>query len=122
MVALAIWATAYSIHLRALQKNLEENLYADETANAFAAWERGSLTLPRRLLDRQLPKPGRSDRRGFEWHYLDALGRPQALSPFEGELSPIFGLAWSPDGRMVAGTRTAGSAFWTLSPSVRPFG
>ncbi|MBL9137043.1 MAG: serine/threonine protein kinase [Verrucomicrobiales bacterium] len=102
LMALAIGATGYSFHLSTVRNNLEDNLYVAETANAFAAWERGSLTLPRRLLDRQIPAHGRPDRRGFEWHYLDRMCQTLALFTFEGELSPIFGLACSPDGRTVA--------------------
>ena len=103
LVTLALGATAYSIHLNTVRNRLEDNLYVAETANAFAAWERGSVSLPRKLLDRQLP-----DRRGFEWHYLDALSRPQTLFTFGGELSPVFGLACSPDGRLVAAAHQDG--------------
>ncbi|MHC1769803.1 MAG: WD40 repeat domain-containing protein [Verrucomicrobiia bacterium] len=109
LVTLAAGATVYSFHLRAARTdleaartNLEDNLYVTETANAFAAWERGSVTLPRKLLEQQLPKPGGPDRRGFEWYYLDMLCQPQALFTFPKELSPIFGLACSPDGQTVA--------------------
>src|SRR5258705_13962542 len=69
---------------------------------AFAAWDRGSASLPRNLLDNHLPKAGRPDLRGFEWHYLDALCQTQALFTFPKEPDLIFALACSPDGRLVA--------------------
>jgi len=109
LMVLAIGATVYSFHLSTVRNNLEENLYVAETANAFAAWERGSLTLPRKLLDRQIPARRRPDRRGFEWRYLDRLCQPLALFTFQGELSPIFGLACSPDGRTVAACHQNGN-------------
>lgn len=102
LLILAVGATAYSLRLRVIRNNLEDNLYVAETATAFAAWDSGSMSLPRNLLDRQLPRPGRGDRRGFEWHYLDALCKTQALYTFLGDHNPVFGLACSPNGRVVA--------------------
>ncbi len=102
MMALAVGATAYSFHLNTLRNELENNLYVAETANAFAAWERGSITLPRTNLDRQIPEGRQPGRRGFEWYYLDALCHRDESFTFEGVLSPVFGLACSPDGRIVA--------------------
>jgi eukaryotic-like serine/threonine-protein kinase len=108
LVTLAVGASIYSIRLKAARDNVEDNLYVAETAMAFASWERGSVTLPRKLLDRQLPKRGFPDRRGFEWHYLDALCRPQALFTFTSETRAIFGMACSPDGRLVAAAHANG--------------
>jgi len=102
LLVVAIEATAYSFRLSRARNHLEDNLYVAETAMAFAAWERGSETLPRTLLDRQIPKAGRPNRRGFEWYYLDSLCRTEPLYTFRGEPNPVFGLACSPDGRMVA--------------------
>lgn len=101
VLALAIGASVYSIQLSAARNSLEDNLYVAETSMAFAAWERGSVTLPRTLLDRQVAQPGDTERRGFEWYYLDALCQTQAvtLPPLPG---PIFALACSPNGRYVA--------------------
>jgi WD40 repeat protein/serine/threonine protein kinase len=97
----AVGATAYSFRLSRIRNSLEESLYVAETATAFAAWDNGSMTLPRKLLDRQLRRPGRRDLRGFEWHYLDALCKTQAFHTFALD-DPIFGLACSPNGRIVA--------------------
>jgi WD40 repeat protein len=102
LLVLAVGGSAYSLYLSAARDELENQLYVAETAMAFAAWDRGSVALPRRLLDGQIPAEGRHDRRGFEWRYLDRLCRPQASFSFPKESSPIFALACSPDGRRVA--------------------
>lgn len=94
---LAIGSSVYSLSLKAARDKLKDLLYVAETALAFEAWERGSVTLPRNLLNSQVP-----DRRGFEWRYLDALCSPTALLfTFEGESNPVFGMACSPDGRLI---------------------
>ncbi|MEO8426996.1 MAG: hypothetical protein ABI651_07790 [Verrucomicrobiota bacterium] len=111
LLTIAIGATVASIRLKAgrnaAEANRDEaeaNLYVAETAMAFAAWDRGSASLPRILLDNQRPKPRRPDLRGFEWHYLDALWRtqPSPLFTFPPGSDAIFGLACSPAGRLVA--------------------
>ena len=108
LLTLALGATAFSIRLQQERDQVEANLYVAETSMAFAAWERGNLRLPWTLLEKQRPKPGRPDRRGFEWHYLDALCQERALDTLSGgpSLPPaarqIFGLACSPAGRLVA--------------------
>lgn len=108
LLTLAIGATAFSLHLRTERNKAEANLYVAETSMAFAAWERGNFRLPGTLLENQRPKPGRPERRGFEWYYLDALCRERALDTLPGgpTLPPaarqVFGLACSPAGRLVA--------------------
>jgi WD40 repeat protein len=102
--ALGIGATFYSVRLRAAAKRLEEQLYASDMGVAFAAWDRGNSTQPRDLLDKHRPKKGQSDLRSFEWYYLDALCRTQELCtlPKWPNQGGIFGLACSPDGRLIA--------------------
>jgi WD40 repeat protein len=92
----------YSIRLRAAGRSMEEQLYATEMGVAFAALSRGNATQARELLD--INRPGnrqKRDLRGFEWYYLQALCKPQELFTFPRE-EQIFGLACSPDGRLVA--------------------
>jgi WD40 repeat protein/serine/threonine protein kinase len=103
LLALAVGATAYSVRLSTIRNDLEDSLYVAEISTAFAAWERGSVVLPRKLLDRQVPQ-----RRGFEWHYLDAWCRQQALYTFSGQSDPVFGLACSPNGRIIAAAHQYG--------------
>jgi WD40 repeat protein/tRNA A-37 threonylcarbamoyl transferase component Bud32 len=104
LLTMAIGSTVASIRLKAERDRAEADLYVAETAGAFGAWERGSATLPRMLLDQQLPKAGRTDLRGFEWRYLDYLWRtqPSPLWTLSPDSDAIFGLACSPAGRLVA--------------------
>lgn len=108
LITLSIVAIAFSVHLKAERDSAEANLYVAETSMAFATWDRGNLSLPRSLLERQRPQPGRKDLRGFEWYYLDQLCQDQALDtlPHGPNLQradrQVFGLACSPAGRLVA--------------------
>jgi WD40 repeat protein/serine/threonine protein kinase len=102
LLGLVIGTTIYSLRLKTARNRLEQNLYASEMAVAFAAWDRGNVTLPRDVLSRQIPSQGRPDLRGFEWHYLSALCRTQELFSFPAGPLPIYGLACSPKGRLVA--------------------
>lgn len=108
LVTLSIVAIGFSVHLKAQRDSAEANLYVAETSMAFATWDRGNLSLPRSLLERQRPKPGRTNLCGFEWYYLDRLCQDHALDtlPHGPILRPadrqVFGLACSPAGRLVA--------------------
>jgi WD40 repeat protein len=107
VVTLLIVTTVASVRLKAGRDGAEANLYVAETALAFAAWDRGSASLPRALLDKQLLRQGRAhDLRGFEWYYLDALceNQPRSLFTFAPDSSPqlIFGLDCSPIGHLIA--------------------
>jgi WD40 repeat protein len=107
LVTLSIVTTVASIRLKAGRDGAEANLYVAETALAFTAWDRGSASLPRALLDKQLPGQGRArDLRGFEWYYLDALceNQPRSSFTFAPDSSPqlIFGLDCSPVGHLIA--------------------
>ncbi len=106
LTTLGIAATLYSVRLSYEAKRLEEHLYATEMGVAFASWNRGNSTQPRDLLDKYRPKRGGRELRGFEWFYLDALCQPQELFTCTPG-NQVFGLACSPDGRLVA----AGQAF-----------
>jgi WD40 repeat protein len=109
LLGLVVGTTIYSLRLKAARNRLEQNLYASEMAVAFAAWDRGNVTLPRDLLQKQVPPHGRPNLRGFEWYYLDALCRTQELFSFPRGPEPIFGLACSPNGRLVAAGQQDGT-------------
>ena len=100
LLTVAIGATVASLRLKTAGDQMQRDLYVAEMAQAFAAWNRGSYALPRELLARQATL--RSRLRGFEWSYLDAQCRTQALFSFPAGPSPVFGLTCSPDGSMIA--------------------
>ena len=55
------------------RESLRRSLYASDIQLAHAAWKSGTITGMRELLEGQKPRPGESDLRGFEWHYLSRL-------------------------------------------------
>ncbi len=82
-------------------QNSKELLYAADISRAGMAWRREDTRELRELLDRQIPKAGERDRRGFEWWYLHrqaTLGKRVLL---EGG-SAIYMLRPSPDRRWLA--------------------
>ena len=102
---------------------LEHQLYASDMNIAFQAWEKGDLTRVDSLLDKQRPKTGKEDRRGFEWFYLWQLCHSAQLtvrghyaprskmvfarSGWGGNTGPgrtdlMRAVAFSPDGRILA--------------------
>ncbi len=78
-------------------------------------WSRGSSgTALRAILDEYRPGGGETDLREWEWHFLNALARknrlvdPRQLAP-KGPSNPIEQLAWSGDGRRLAGVTSEGA-------------
>jgi len=82
------WATA------------RRNAYAAELNVAFQALAENNLGRARDLLDRQRPKAGEDDLRGFEWRYLWQLCQSDELASFHGD--ETHGAAFSPDGKLFA--------------------
>jgi WD40 repeat protein len=78
-------------------------LYAAEINLAAQAWEAASAERTIALLDRQVPRSGQADLRGFEWSYLwwlvhgDRRGGP-------GKVENPTAITYSPDGRRAAVT------------------
>ena len=75
-VAAAAERTAEAKRLEAdvAKRSLRSSLYASDLQLAQAAWDSGNLTLMHELLEREKPRPGEDDLRGFEWQYLKRLG------------------------------------------------
>jgi WD40 repeat protein/serine/threonine protein kinase len=80
---------------------LRAELYATDLRLAHEAWQHGDLPRLRALLDRHRPGPGVADRRGFEWHYLDAVAAPPGRG-LVGCDTPVMAADLSPDGRVAA--------------------
>src|SRR5207244_1229629 len=72
----------------------------------------------RQLLEQHRPKPGESDLRGFEWHYLYRLSHVDLLTLQAqrakglGNLPADRSVAFSPDGKRLAGA--SGHQFITV--------
>ncbi len=76
------------------------NAYAAEIHVAFQALAENNLGRARDLLDRQRPKSGEDELRGFEWRYLWQLCQGDELATFHNE--GAHGAAFSPDGKLFA--------------------
>jgi WD40 repeat protein len=78
------------------------NLYLSRVNQAHLAWQAGQLGRMRDLLEAETPaRNGGHDFRAFEWHYLNRLAHP-GLHTYPGLGKPVGGVAFSPDGRLLA--------------------
>src|SRR5262249_17416037 len=84
--------------LVAKEQQLQRTLYAAHMNLAKHAWDEAAVARVRELLEQHRPKPGETDLRGFEWHYLDRLSHSELLSLQGGGIA----LAYSPDGKRLA--------------------
>jgi hypothetical protein len=89
--------------VRVLNERLQRTLYAAHMNLAQQAWETnaGDAKLVRQLLEQHRPKPGETDLRGFEWHYLHRLCHSNLLT-LDGGADLVWGVAFSPDGKRLA--------------------
>ncbi|HEV3262152.1 MAG TPA: protein kinase, partial [Gemmataceae bacterium] len=71
-------------------------------------WETGDLVGVRRLLQAHQPAPGQADLRGFEWYHLWRLGVAE-LATFKDFPVGANGVAFSPDGKLLASASRAGT-------------
>lgn len=76
--------------------------YAAEMVLAAQAWEDANLTRLRELVEKQIPRPGEEDLRGFEWYLLKNLSQPKALLKILRHPDVVWSVAFSPDGKTLA--------------------
>jgi hypothetical protein len=90
----------------AAQKELHarQNLYVARVNLATRLWEDGAVQHAREILSLEIPTPGQEDLRGFEWYYLCRLcqGIHTPARIFRGHEKGINGVAFSPDGKLLA--------------------
>ncbi|MFO0808950.1 MAG: serine/threonine-protein kinase [Gemmataceae bacterium] len=91
----------------AARADLRRTLYAAEMNLVQSAWTASDLPAVLATLDRQRPKPGEPDLRGFEWHYWDRKCHAE-LAEMTLPLRLAPPTAISPDGRFVATVAGAG--------------
>ena len=77
------------------------NLYAADMKAVNNYLADGSLGAARALLQYQMPRPGESDLRGWEWRYFNQKAKGDHLFKLVGHTSIINRLAFSPSGRLL---------------------
>jgi WD40 repeat protein/serine/threonine protein kinase len=86
--------------VREAKRFSDRSYYASEMKLASLDWEAGQLRLVQQRLKKFEPQ-GADDLRGFEWYYLQRLCQFE-LRMLEGHAGPVWGVAFSPDGRRLA--------------------
>jgi WD40 repeat protein/serine/threonine protein kinase len=94
-------AELLSAKAQAQARQIGQQLYASHMNLAFQAWEKGDLPRVEELLDEHQSQPGEDDLRGFEWFYLWRLCH-SAQATLRGHNAQMRGVAFSPDGRLLA--------------------
>jgi WD40 repeat protein/tRNA A-37 threonylcarbamoyl transferase component Bud32 len=98
-----------AVHNIAVSRLLaEERLYVADMNLVKESWEEGDLQRARALLRAHVPDAGRPDLRGFEWRYLSQLCRDESRTVLPNLSTGAGGLAFSPDGGMLAVTDDKG--------------
>jgi WD40 repeat protein/serine/threonine protein kinase len=94
-------ARALAEKLQAALEELRRTNYAAYMVLASQAWDRAGPERLLELLEKGRPKPGESDLRSFEWHYLNRLCHSELLT-LKGHADEVHSVVFSPDGKRLA--------------------
>jgi WD40 repeat protein/tetratricopeptide (TPR) repeat protein len=84
------------------RERAEQNLYISRIGQAEGALRLFDSSTARGLLDQCRPEPGGTDRRGWEWSYLDQWCSPELTTLALPTTADTHCVAVSPDGRLLA--------------------
>jgi WD40 repeat protein len=91
-------------------------LYDTEMSLAQQAWEAGDTGRALTLLEKQQPRDGQDDLRGFEWRCLWSLCRDGSRRSWRGHTGQVTEAAFSPDGHTLATSAFDGSLrLWDIA-------
>ncbi len=100
----------------ARERTARRSAYASDVKAATLAIEEGNLALAARLLAAHVPMPGQEDLRGFEWRYLWGQSQGQQKHTFIGSGGPVYCIAYTPDGKMLASGNDDGTiTLWDIA-------
>ena len=72
--------------------------YVADMNLARVAWDENNLSRAHELLEKHRPRPGETDLRGFEWHYLRRLFQGDLLT-VKAHPGGVSAVAFTPDGK-----------------------
>ncbi len=84
--------------LATVNDTLRRANYVADMNLARVAWDENNLSRAHELLEKHRPRPGETDLRGFEWHYLRRLFQRDLLS-VKAHVGGVASVAFTPDGK-----------------------
>ncbi len=84
--------------LAVVNENLRRASYVADMNLARVAWDENNLSRAHELLEKHRPRPGETDYRGFEWHYLRRLFHGDLLT-VKAHVGSVRTVAFTPDGK-----------------------
>ncbi|MCI0463948.1 MAG: serine/threonine-protein kinase, partial [Gemmataceae bacterium] len=108
-------ARALAQKLQTALEELRRTTYAAHMNLAKHAWDEAAVPQVLALLEQHRPKPGESDLRHFEWHYLSRLCHSELLTLKEHN-SWLWSVAFSPGGKRLA----SAGVDWTVAGKRSP--
>jgi eukaryotic-like serine/threonine-protein kinase len=92
--------------LAVLNENLRRASYVADMNLARVAWDEDNLSRAHELLEKHRPRPGETDLRGFEWHYLRRLFHRDLLT-VKAYPGGVDSVAFTPDGKRLVTSGTS---------------
>ncbi len=84
--------------LAAVNDTLRRASYVADVNLARVAWDENNLSRAHELLEKHRPRPGETDLRGFEWHYLRRLFQRDLLT-VKAHPGGVTAVVFTPDGK-----------------------
>jgi WD40 repeat protein/serine/threonine protein kinase len=91
------------------ERRYRQYLYAADMRLALAAWKNNQVKEVVELLSRHIPSEEGDELRTFAWHYLWRLCHCEFLT-LRGHAGRVYGVAYSPDGTLLATASADGTA------------
>ena len=85
---------------------------------ARVAWDENNLGRTHELLEKHRPRPGETDLRGFEWHYLRRLFQRDLLT-VKAHAGGVTAVAFTPDGKRLVTVRIEPTTAEVVRPEAR---
>ena len=94
-------ATTQRLRAEQMAHDIDQRQYATDMRRAHKSWLTADIRQTVDLLERHVPRAGRLDSRGFEWHYLWQLCHGERWT-LRGHTGEVYFVTFSPDGKRLA--------------------